>query len=366
MISKTFDWLRTTEIQPSNDDVESQHAIVSSLLTELDDDNDIGTLLSLVAAACSGISTQVASDQEYGQSLIEVAKQHRPAISSNVTEIALELRITCLITLGEFVTRKSVKEEWWQAKPLASLLYLSGVGLRDSEGAQLDGIREEIAIAASSNVQANAASVRTRKTVKNDPFHELSEPADFPTFWSELKPVLVACLQTIQQAANADRDELEVLWWLYGRFSEIHGKPIAKLSSFEAAIAAASELVDRSLVPAHPTLRTMIVNAALEGRTKASLKEKELAAVVGKWRENDLNLLTPKSGKVRELSVEFPMLMPLTWIAVKCADSGVRTGWEAEFEMKSRLDAKLSVSPELLASQTFVERTAQRLLASHA
>jgi len=365
MISKTFDWLRTTEIQPSNDDVESQNSIVTSLLAGLDEEKDAHSLLSLVSVACGGLSSQVTADQEYGKILIEAMKEHRPAISCDLTENALELRITCLIALGEFITRKSVKGQWCQAKPLAGLLYLSGVGMREPEGTHLDAIREEIANAASTCVQTKAANVRIRNTVGDDPLAEVNEPTDIATFWSELKPVLESCIGTIQQATNADRDELEVLWWLYGRFSESHGKPIAKLSAFEAAIATASELVDRSLIPAHPTLRTMIIDATLAGRTKASVKEKDLNAVVAKWQDKDLELLSPEPDAVTDLSRKYPQLMPLSWIAVKCMESGVRTGWEPEFEMKSRLDAKLSLSPELLASQAFVERTAQRLLASY-
>lgn len=366
MISKTFDWLRTTEIQPSNEDVETQNAIVTSLLAGLDKEKDVDSLLSLVAAASGGIAPEVTTDQKYGQSLIEVTREHRPAVSSNLNENALELRITCLISLGEFLTRTPAKGAWLQAKPLAGLLFLSGNGLRSSEGSHLEAIRDEIANAASGVVQKKAARVRTRTNVTAESFNEVTEPTDLTTFWTELKPILASCMDTIQQAAKADRDELEVLWWLYGRFSETHGKPITKLTSFEAAIATASELVDRSLTPAHPSLRTMIVDATVSGRSKASVKPKELNAIVSKWRENDMMLLGPTTNNVTDFSRDFPKLLPLSWLAVKCMESGVNTGWESEFEMKSRLDAKLSVSPELIASQAFTERAAQRLLATFA
>jgi hypothetical protein len=104
--------------------------------------------------------------------------------------------------------------------------------------------------------------------------------------------------------------------------------------------------------------------AGLVARVKAKSDStgRAIKALVGGWSPEICTALVPADDYSKNIAVECPKVLPLTWIAIKVADSGVTSGWEKEFTTRTGIKAAVKVTPHSLAEQVFAERTAQRLL----
>jgi hypothetical protein len=190
----------------------------------------------------------------------------------------------------------------------------------------------------------------------------LSPSGDAATFWSVLKPALLSTFEAVTQASAIDREELEVLWWLYNNKSLTFAQPLSEMAAYDLAFAAPIELVDRALSPAPASLNRIILGHVARGSNKPSAAGKALKSVLGAWTTEVIGSLLPESADERTLVAAWPKVLPLTWIAGKIVDAGVTTGWEQEFASRTGLNANVKITPDALANQVFVERSAQRLL----
>lgn len=368
MLSNTFEWERLIHAAPTEEMVTRRKAIVSNIVESFDSDKDIDGVFRLVSAALTGLSPSIVADVEYGESLTKVTREHQQAFPALLSENALDLQLTACLVVGELLTRKRSRQSWMEPQTAVAALCLSTVGLMlSAKGLHLDSVRETLVAKSRERLTSEATKMRERKAVDyGAELDEVAPPGDIASFWNELKPKLIDAFDAIARASAIDRDELEVLWWLYNNTSHIFGKSLSEMAAYDVALACSIELVDRGLCPAPASLTHIVLGQVAQASNKPGGAGKALKTIVTAWPVEIVSSIVPADRDERSLFSAWPKLLPLTWIATKIADAGVNTGWEQEFASRTGLSASQKITPEALARQVFAERTAQRLLSQFA
>lgn len=363
MLSSAFEWERLINLNPTDEMISRRKAIVGGVLKTLESEQDVGDVLRLVSAAMTGLSPEIIADVEYAQILTVVTKEHHQAFPSLLSENTLDLQLTACLAIGELLTRKHGKGIWKEPQTAVAGLCLSSVGLmQPGTGLHLKSVHEALLAASRDLLARSAKTARKRPEFDSTDLDDLSPPGDVAGFWSQLKPVLETALKTVTRASAIDREELEVLWWLYNDESATFAKRISEMSAYDVAFGAAIELVDRALCPAPASLNSIVQGLVARAANKPPAAGKTLKSIIGAWPNDIVGALVPKEEDSTSLVTNRPKALPLTWIAAKVATSGVTTGWEAEFTSRTGSSASLKITPEALTNQVFAERTAQRLL----
>jgi hypothetical protein len=363
MLDKTFEWERLVHPDPTDGMVAIRKAIVTSILSSFDSAKGVNEAIQIVSAAITGLNPSIQADVAFAATLTEVTKKHHQAFPSSLNENALDLQLSASLAVGEVLTRKPSTGAWGGSIDLIAGLTISASQLQPTAaGIHLKAVQDTLVARANEHLSSQAIQARVRPEYDSEPFKELTAPGDLPTFWNQLKLVLENVLESIATASSIDRDELEVLWWLYNDTSATFSKNLSDLTAFDVALASSLELVDRALCPAPASLKIIIHGLVARANKKAKPPSKTLKAIVGGWSPDIFATFSPQDDDVRAVAVACPKVLPLTWIASKITQSGVITGWEQEFEARTGLSASRKLAPEAIAEQVFAERTAQRLL----
>lgn len=366
MLKKTFEWLRIAHAKPDNETVDARQKAVGEILARVDQAKDLSLLSAVVTGTVAGLECAYTSQSPQVASLVESIRKFQPAFPAELSENALDLRVTCALALGELLVRGPKKGAPFRSV-LPAALFVAGDGVRPVDGGKhLADALKGIASEAWRVLEAEAVSVRERQEVDLDELAGIEVPNDAPTFWKNLLPALQSCFTTLQDQVRADQEELEVLSWFYREHSDTFAKPLRDLSAHYAALACGSEVGDRILLPPHRGVYHMIVSAVTRGRgKKGELDELPWAKVASALDEQARNLLAPDDDQVTAFVGTAAPILPVTWLAVRLKDSQGAPGWEAEFERKTGLKADVGIKPGAFAEQVFKERVAQRLLATH-
>lgn len=271
----------------------------------------------------------------------------------------------CCLGLGELLN--SDEDEASDGDELlSSSLLVSGLALKPKEaGRHLDTVFEDLGSTARANLQKQAVTLRERVDLNWKDFDGLTASAgDPPTFNQALLPAVKGLFQILQKQHESDREELEVLWWLYNGYSEYLAKQVKSATPHLAAMAIGVELADRIAPPATIGMTELVTQAAVRDRTAAQLRAKPLGKIVSEIGEQGRKLLLPSAEHVRKFARTTGMLLPLSWLCVRLEESQGASGWEAELQAKTGLASDHQMTPGELAAQAFAERQAQRVYGS--
>jgi hypothetical protein len=363
MLDKTFEWVRLVHPAPTDEMITQRKSIITGLLSKFDTEKDVSQACRMVTAAVAGLTPGNPIDTAFAESLVASTREHQPAFPADLTENALDLQLSALLVVGEILVRNPGKTRWTAPRALISEMAISAHQLRPIvSGQHLGSIQSEVMAQAKVVLSRAAEKARERPEISLEQLSAIPAEGDAAVLWNALKPILIKELTSIGRAAAVDRDELEVLWWIYNAYSSLFAKPLSELSAFEVGLAAATELVDRALCPAPQSICSLIRGLVADREKTGDKKGKTLDAIVQGWGIDITQSLLPSDSEVVEHVRQLPKSMPLTWIATKIADTGVISGWQDEFELKTGLRVASKVTPRTLADQIFAERTTQRLL----
>jgi hypothetical protein len=236
-------------------------------------------------------------------------------------------------------------------RPVPSERYLRAV----LEG--LQGLASEL-------LEQAALLRRNPPSLPIDRLSKLETTADAASFQEQFLPAIVACFEELQRRAVMEREERELLWWLYAGSSSTTGQRVSTLKPGAAAICCGGELANIATQPPLASIRHMVCRAVEEGRKARDLAERSVEEMVPDWDDKILRVLAAGEPKIDSLISAYPPLFPLSWLCKRLRESQVRSGWKEEFESKTGfLSTDKHVTAEW-AVQVFCERSAQRLLAT--
>lgn len=364
MISKVYEWLRAADLQPDDQMVTTRTKAVEDLEKKIREAKDYGLLLGTVTVAVGGCERLGEKSPAFG-TILGCVRTQSPAFPSAIAENGLHLRMICCLGLGELLTSNDDGEPDNEELMVASLL-VPGLGLKPSEaGRHLDKVFDELGGVARANLQKQAVSLRERVDLDWKDFDGLkATETEPPTFNRQLLPALKDLIKGLQKQQELDREELEVMWWLYNGYSERLRKQIKSATTALAAVAIGCELADRVALPATVGLSELVIQAAVRERPAAQIKAKPIEKIVSELGETGRRLLLPAEDHVRKFVQVTATQFPLTWLCLRLEESHGTSGWEAELLTKTGLTSDRELSPGELAAQVFSERQAQRVYCS--
>ena len=248
MLSKVYEWLRAADLKPDDGMVRSRIKAVEDLVKKIRDPNSFTTLLGAVTAAVGGCE-RLGEQSPAFRTVLECVRAQQPAFPAALSENSLHLRIICCLALEEMLSSNDDKAD--DHVLIAASLLVAGLGLKPKEaGRHLDDVLDELEHVARSSLQKQAIALRERRELDWAEFSALEDTVgDQPAFNRKLLHVVRDLIEELQRDASSDREELEVMWWLYNGHSDRLGKQLKQTKPHLSATAIGCELADRILPP---------------------------------------------------------------------------------------------------------------------
>jgi hypothetical protein len=348
MISRLADIYPIVTPDPTDTFILQREEAIKALAT----DEAIGAHLpEWIELVHLGVPTESAQKVPPGvTAIIKTIQEQQPSFPNDPVEKALDLRVTAAAILDHYLSDAPEDEALFSR--VAAALILSASRLRISwPEPRFASLVYELRKSAQAVLDKQAIVIRARGN--------LAFPAVGGTDISTLAASVNASLKALRDVTGAniraDREELQILWWTFGRNSTTLKAPYANLSPGDAAIAAATELAGLMLLPPTPAASDFL-RTVLGGQPALSLSK-----LVGQVPLSTLRLLVPDNERCQEIARRQPGLLPMTWLAVRLVESD-RSPWETEFEKKTQLSPSTERSTSDWAEQVFAEHTSRRLV----
>lgn len=362
MLSRAFEWYRIVNAQPRSQTIDNRKATARDVVKAIDEAKDWHLPLGCAAGVVAGFDANFTQDSPVVQSLVVAIRAHESAFPQDLTENALALRACAAIALGEILVRNGDQAPAADALLIASVLR-SGLGARPSpKGKHLKQMLDELGGAAAKVLDSGGLLRRRRLVTQVQQFEKLQETADLPAAWKSFVPALKSAMKEIAQQSAIDREELNILWWMFAGVSSTTGEPIAEMPPGAAVLCCGAELGGQCLVPPPSSLEAMVRRAYEAGRKPQGMTDRGIEKVVADWGDQLPNVLVPDED-ARVLARTYPSLFPLSWLSDRFLASHGATGWAAEFERITDVPANHARPPANWAIQVFRERVAHRACA---
>ncbi|MEN6449163.1 MAG: GTPase-associated system all-helical protein GASH [Thermoguttaceae bacterium] len=362
MLRNLYEWYRIVTAKPDDETIRHRQASIPELVDRLVCAESFDLLVGCTAAASNGLNDRNAQPASLVPTLVEIIRKHQPAFPQDLSENALDLRACCAVALGEMLIRPDAEKK--KEPVLVASLLLSANSLRPVPSERyLKVVLDGLLTLASELLERAALLRRNGATLPVDRLSKLEAAADVAAFQQQVVPAILDCFNELQRRAITDREERELLWWLYAGSSSIIRKRVSVLKPAVAAVCCGGELANIAIQPPLASIRHMVYRAVEEGRKAKDLAERSVEDMVPDWDENVLRVLAPGESRIESLISAHPSLLPLSWLCKRLSDSQVGSGWKEEFELKTGFSPTEKRPTADWAAQVFHERSAQRLLA---
>lgn len=364
MLSKAYEFVRIADTNPSDEKVRRRKDAAALLLEEFSGNRDL--LLSALQGVVAGFEkAPVTQDSLVVQAVIKAVKGPDTAFPENLSENAMELRSVAGMAIGELLTQQASALGANDSSVLAALCLLSAFALRGPEKNQHLRATLEILESAAQNLSAKAAQACRQRTVtSSQALLELvtrEEEKDAEQTLEDVLPIIRSAFQELRTNTAKDREELELLWWLFSEYSEAADKLLRDLSPSGAAFCAGVELADRSLLPPSPSTVAM-VERALKGRHGSPGEKMQLQEAIKSWTKQMVDALLTPNAQARGNPEAFPALLPLSWACQRISTDGASLELDKNFAKVTGIDKKREAVPAEWGKQIFRERIVLRLL----
>lgn len=361
MLSKAFEWYRIVSPRPTSQTIDNRTASVRDLIGAIDEGEDRDLVLAYAAGVIVGFEGRVPQDSPDVQSLVKAVRAHESAFPQDLSENDLELRYCASVALGEIMVRNGDQNPDTTALLVASLLR-SGLFVRPwPRGNHLKRLLADLGDAAA-KVLISGALRRRRHVTVGSRFESIQEPTEPLSVWKSLVPELTTAMKEIAEQIAIEREELNVLWWMFSGASSKTGETIASMTSGAAALCCGAELGGQCLLPPASSLEAMVRRAYETGRRPREMTDKSIEELAADWNDDLLSGLVPDED-ARRFARAYPTLLPLSWLCDRLFASKGVTGWTGEFEQMTGIPRNYRRPPADWAIQAFRERVAYRIYA---
>lgn len=358
MLSRVYEWYRIVSPQPSSDTVDKRTTSATDLVNAMDEADDLDLVLGCAQGVVAGFDSGFSQTSPAVQAIVGAIKGRDSAFPQDLTENAIELRSLAAIAIGELLVRNKDDAPDPSAKLVAAVLQ-SGLHLRPASKSRFVKQLLDELLGASQVRSAHAAQrSRQRSATIGQLVQNLPDaPTDPVAGMKAMTAALKTTAKELTRQAAIDREELDILWWIFSGSSATTGAAFSEMPIGAAALACGAELGGMCLLPPSANLDAMVRKTLSSGRTK-SPPDRTLEKIAGEWDIPLQQLLV--SGDSAATAQNYPVLFPLTWLSDRLLSSQGAPGWAAEFEKKTGLSALASYSHTTIAEQALRERIALR------
>ncbi len=358
------DWYKILDIETHEDETlfEKRNQALVSIKKLIIKSKEWEPLFACIEGVSGGFEL-LGEDNSFTQDVIRCIKTYVLSFPSNLRENSLELRVACGAVIEEIITGDiGENDEANINSTMAALLLLSSIGLRTPPTEKfLQENYNRLKETANNYLESRAISLRKRQSLDYSFLGDLSSPPDATT-WTSFRDHLVKVLSTVEMNSAADREEMELLWWMQNAYSKKLKQPLRNLSPISAAIIAALETSEMVVLPPIDSTILVIRMGVEKGRSKPVISPKPLSQLIDKKDMSTWTILAKSCEEVQNLVTTFPPLLPLTWLGIRFKDSRGVADWEKEFEQIVGISIERQFSPAEIAEQVFREQMVIRLL----
>jgi hypothetical protein len=363
MLSKTFEFLRIADVQPSAEKVKlrTQSARDSLALVDAQENRDV--LLALLQGVIGGFEKAPFTQESPVVALIiKAIKDQDAAFPNDLKENATELRALAAIVVGEILVRSN-SDRADEVRNITALAIRSALSLRPQSGEKHFRWALETLLSASDQVlQAVALQRRKRGNAALKAVNKMKETTAATDLWGIVAPKVKAALLEAAKQSAVDREELETLWWLFGGFSELKQQPLLELSPSAAAFCSGFELAERALIPPSVSAAAMVKRATEMGRKSAVLVSMPLQDAMKDWSAEMFSAMAPADGICDDTILKHPALFPVGWACHRLRDSKGTPKLGKEFTVSTGIPSDHAHAPAEWGIQVFREKILLRIL----
>ena len=355
MLRRTFEWYRIVNPTPTSEIIENRKAAALDIVTAIDGAEDWDLAFNCASGVVAGFEAGFTQDSHVVESLVGAIRAHDASFPEDLTENALELRVCAALAVGEILERNGN-----EVVVIGSVLR-SGFGVRSPRPARfLKQMVSELTVASAKALSDEAELRRQRLRSIGKNLKELAEPSDIEMAWNNLVPAIRAALDEVGKQSAMDREEINVLWWMFAGTSTTTGQQFADMPVGAAALCCGAELGSQCLLPPTASHEAMIRRAYETGRKPDDLTRRTIESIAANWTAPMQSALVPDE-EDRDLAMNHPALFPLSWLCSRLLASNGSKGWAAEFKGCTKIPARCTRSSVDWAIQAFRERTALRV-----
>lgn len=349
ILSRLSDFVRIVNPSPTDEFVTQRRAAIDAFAQHFQDGE---VLYATVDLAAFGVASNTSSASKHvAQKLVSAIQEQQPSYGTDIAQNAVDLHVCAVIALAAHLENKNNRD--YPAALAAAALVISALAARPPmvEGLLAELLQILVDIAGN---RLNAASLNARERLS---LPDLSvQGADPASIVKSANTTLDTLKNVLTHNSKADREELQILWWVFAGHSTVLDKPLPQLDAGSRALAAAGELADIMLLPPSPNV-AQFLHAALKEDAMLTIRQLVHACPAPLFE----SLLT-RHEKVETILKNHSPLLPLTWLFARRLDSGMSPGWEAEFQHKTYIQANEERFATQWALQVLNEGSAQRLL----
>ena len=357
MQARIYEWYQI--IEPLSEEVvlEKRKQAIESIIELVVAGPEWDTILECIVGIAGGIEL-LDPGSKYIKEATHCFKSNLLSFPINISDNAMELRIACGIILEELILRCE-DDEGDQSKEADIIIpfLLSALGLRGTPSEKYLGkMINSLYLIAENHMERLAKGLRHRKAIDFSDFKINSLPTD-PKSWENYNNTLYDIFHDLEQQTQADREEIEILWWLQNGISLNQHKPLVTLSPISAAIQAGLDVANLTILPPLQSMVDIIKRAVENNRKTQSITAKPFVELVNIRDYDSWILLAEHDDFMRNIVNNFPCLLPLTWLGTRIKESkGIPADFKTEFENRTGISTSLQFTPTDIANQIFREQ----------
>lgn len=300
--------IRIFNTEPSDDLVDKRTAAIATLTTALGKKARLPETLQLANSVAAGVIDPSRLSAILATEVEAAIKERSTAFDRDGNE--LEVLICLLLAMCQRLENHEADATSQSSNESRAAAVWSALSFQPSRSEpKLEALRGELMAKAQALILASGENGRKRLEVPDfsvieDEEDEESEEGDIAQFKEDFMAGTEATIVALRTNADLDREELDLLWWVLGDWSDLLDKRLSTLPAPIAAVTCGIE-IGRALrkLPAaahkHLALRNIADDAA-------SLNLSELIEAIGTQKEK----LLPAFANRQWLS-EFPDVFPL-------------------------------------------------------
>jgi hypothetical protein len=347
MLTRLSDFYRIVNPTPADGIITQRREAITAFLEQLAKPEIRNACIEIAAFGFG--ATPSPSHTVAAQLLIAAIQVPQPSFSSDIATNALDLRVCAGVALGEYLNFDSSELD----DEDAAALVISALATRPlpQERYLAEFVSALIAVARQSLERAGLAR-RERPDLTIPEVQGASGPEILKSVNSALGTLRAAVDRNLQ----ANREELQILWWVFGEHSSTIDKPFRELDLAQRTMAAGSELAELALLPPVPRATQFLLSVLREDRPLT------LRQLIQSCGADILRLIVERTKEIDAVLKAHPALLPLMWLCDRRIDSGFSPGWEIEFEQKTHISPDDERVASIWAAQIFNECVAARFL----
>lgn len=345
MLNKLPDFYRIVNLDPSDALITQRREAISTFLEQFSRPE---LRYGCADIAAFGVGPTPSQPQvEAAKSMIAAIQVSQPSFVNDIGANAVDLRVFAGVALGEYLET--------QGDGATAALVISALATRPlPQERYLSGFVSALLDVARQASEGKGQEERERPTLESVAL----QGTDLASLSKGTSSALTSFIEGVNKNLRADREELEILWYVFGDYSATLDAPLRSLDVPQRIFASASELAELVILPPGKGSTQFLHKTIKEDRqlTLRHLIEPctpPLFESVARRRTASATVLT-----------HHPALLPLTWLSCRRIDSNLAAGWETEFEQKTHISVSDERTAWNWAAQVFNECVAARLLAA--